>query len=202
MQTKSIDFKINIMLKEIKNKFGYPEGYNFNGNVLTVKNLFLQMLLEKDGNFKRLIESHKYRDARDYFIERIEPYLEDLSPSFFNSFHSNKGAFWRSPITMAMDVLPFLELNVFNFSFLPDADEAMSVFDREFALRHGSERVGREFILDQAKAYFKLATDEEAIVFLVNVFPKTRLLFKELIKEAKAVVAQEYGSIKVFLKNR
>jgi hypothetical protein len=200
MQTKSIDFKINTMLKEIKNKFGYPEEYNFDGNVLAAKNLFLQMLLEKDGNFKKLIENHKYREARDYFIGHIEPFLEELPSSFFEMFSVNGKYSWRSPITMAMDVLPFLDLNIFNFSFLPAAAEVMNVFDREFALRHGSERSGKYFILDQAKKYFRLETDEEAVVFIVKILAKGKDIFKSDLLAAEKIVAQKYGSVKTFLK--
>lgn len=198
MYTKLVEAKIKFVLQETQAKLGYPRDLNVGDKYTTAKNVLLHMFLSDDDKFKELIENCNFKEAKFYFMENIIPYLEKLPASFFDNFSSGENKFWASPITMAMDVFPFLELNIFNFPNLPAAAEVSKVFDTSFALRHGSARSGRGFILDQAKKYFNLRTDAEAIVFIIYELEKGKDIFKGMIKSAKAEIVNEYGSVKNF----
>ncbi len=122
--------------------------------------------------------------------------------------------YWNgSYVKVLMDAFWELNLNLFDFKKLPR--DAEKIFDREFSARHPYIRSGRNFIIDQAKAYTKLTKLEEVIVFItclqeqacipkdvnnIRNIKKDYIFSEAEIAGAKKYIIHKYGSIENFKK--
>lgn len=185
---------------EMKKELNIPKGKAIKDDVKLGRALIKAYAFEIPG-FKELYENKKYVEALRVFLEFAGTRAEKPEDSLFDHYFpkavytAKRTPYWNGLYSKAiMDTFPELKFNVFDFGRLPKYYNAR-FFDKDFVLRqakyhekgYGHTRSGKWFILDQAKEYFKLNSDLEAMRYLRRKFVQGMRIFtqSDIDKELK-----------------
>ena len=180
-------------IRTVKETLGIPYNKSIAKNQVLGRKVFRELAFANIPGLRELIAEKKYNEARILFIDyagyrTLDP-KESLADHVFSRtvYMKERARYWQgSFMKAAMDSFPELKFNIFDFWRLPKYMN-VHIFDKEFVERCGYKRTDKYFIIDQAKDFFHLDSDEAAIVYIVRKLDQGKRIFpREEVNKAAA----------------